>query len=454
MGVININKMKSFLEENIFLKKRIIFLGILLLLAGSGFARGYNSRLEPENEKDSIFRNEGNNNTLPDTLFPSTNSFLLSRRSFHRIGVEIRPDYIIPSNSFLSGNNERGEPINRSFSAHLKYSFQFYDNTNTHQIYKGAYQGIGLGYYNFGERRQIGNPVALYLFQGAQINRLSPSLSLNYEWNLGLSYGWHPYDNETNFFNKMIGSKLNAYINMDFYLRWMISPQLDFTGGVSLTHFSNGNTKLPNAGMNNVGVNMGFVYNFKKKDNFSQVSRYHYAIPEFPRHVSYDLVLFGSWRRKGVAFEDYQVASPDAYTVLGFNFAPMYNFGYKLRAGVSADGVYDGSANVYTGDYIVGTEQPFYKPALSKQLALGVSGRGEYVMPYFTVGLGLGVNVLHGGGDLNAFYQVLSLKIEATQNSFIHIGYNLKDFHDPNFLMLGFGFRFNNRYPVKENRIK
>ena len=28
----------------------------------------------------------------------------------------------------------------------------------------------------------------------------------------------------------------------------------------------------------------------------------------------------------------------------------MYNFGYKFRAGLSLDGIYDGSANVYIPD--------------------------------------------------------------------------------------------------------
>ena len=49
----------------------------------------------------------------------------------------------------------------------------------------------------------------------------------------------------------------------------------------------------------------------------------------------------------------------------------------------------------------VGEKNPgytFYKPSLKNQLALGVSARGEYLMPYFTVGVGIGVNALHGGG--------------------------------------------------------
>ncbi len=177
---------------------------------------------------------------------------------------------------------------------------------------------------------------------------------------------------------------------------------------------------------------------------------YQSPVPKFPRHISYDLVLFGSWRRKGVTIgEGQMVASPETYPVLGFNFAPMYNFGYKFRAGISLDGVYDGSANVYSPD---GYGDELLKPSAGKQLALGVSGRAEYVMPYFTVGIGLGTNVIHAGGDLKSFYQILALKIEVTRNSFLHIGYNLQDFHDPNYLMLGFGFRFNNKYPTFHRR--
>ena len=248
----------------------------------------------------------------------------------------------------------------------------------------------------------------------------------------------------------MIGSKVNAYLNTNFYFNWMLSPKFDFTTGVAVTHFSNGNTKFPNAGLNSIGLKVGLVYNINRKEECFAKPLYQSPVPKFPRHISYDLVLFGSWRRKGVTIgEGQMVASPETYPVLEFNFAPMYNFGYKFRAGISLDGVYDGSANVYSPD---GYGDELLKPSAGKQLALGVSGRAEYVMPYFTVGIGLGTNVIHAGGDLKSFYQILALKIEVTRNSFLHIGYNLQDFHDPNYLMLGFGFRFNNKYPTFHRR--
>lgn len=437
--------MKGITPKHIF----ILLLGVLLFLSHTASAEKKNGGSLPEHHADTV--STGNSPAakphIPHKLY--VDSLSLKRHYIHRIGIEARPGYIFPTGSFFRGENLTGKPIENSLSLHLKYSFQFHPNTYTDRIYRGAYQGIGVAYYNMYEKQQVGNPVTVYLFQGARIARFNQRLSLNYEWNFGASFGWKPYDNDVNNFNKVIGSKVNAYLNTNFYFNWMLSPKFDFTTGVALTHFSNGNTKFPNAGLNSVGVRVGVIYNMNRKEECFAKPLYRTPVPKFPHHVSYDLVLFGSWRRKGVSLGDAQVAAPEAYPVLGFNFAPMYNFGYKFRAGLSLDGVYDGSANVYSPD---GYGNDFCKPSANKQLALGLSGRAEYVMPYFTVGIGLGTNVIHAGGDLKSFYQILALKIEVTRNSFLHIGYNLQDFHDPNYLMLGFGFRFNNKYPTLHRR--
>ena len=368
----------------------------------------------------------------------------------HRLGIEARPQYVFPTNPFLQGENERWKPIRNSFAAHLKYSFKYRPNTCADRIYGGAYQGFGLAFTTFGDKKQLGDPMTFYVFQGARIARFHPRLSLNYEWNFGLSAGWKPYDNDYNSYNGAVGSRVNAYLNAGIYLNWSLSRYFDFIIGGDFTHFSNGNTKFPNAGVNTTGAKIGLVYNFNREESDLTKSLVKPYIPRFPRHISYDLVLFGSWRRKGVYVGEKQIASPGSYPVAGFNFAPMYNLNYKLRFGVSLDGVYDGSANVYTEDRIVeydydggsGTsERRFLVPGIQHQLALGLSGRAEYVMPFFTINVGLGTNVLRG------LYQVFALKIDVTRSSFLHIGYNLQNFQTPNYLMLGLGFRFNNKYP-------
>lgn len=421
---------------------------MFLLFGSVCLLKGQTADFSSPQERDTVSSVGADRNAgTAERTFCYRDSSSFFRRFIHKFEVEYRPAYILPTSSFLREENATGKPIRNAQSFHVRYAFQARPYTCTDLIYGGAYQGIGFSSYSFGEPEQLGNPLAFYLFQGARITRFDDILSLNYEWNFGLSGGWKPYDYDLNNYNKVIGSQLNAYLNVNLYLKWTLSRRFDLHTGVELTHFSNGNTKFPNGGLNTVGAKIGLLYNLDGSDKSHARSFYPVTVPDFSNHISYDLALFGSWRRKGVAFGDEQVASPEAYTVLGFNFAPMYNVGYKSRVGLSLDGVYDGSANVYTEDYIVGTEQHFYKPSLDRQLALGLSGRFEYVMPYFSVNIGLGVNVLHKGDDLKSFYQILALKTEITRSSYIHIGYCLQDFHDPNYLMLGVGFRFNNKSP-------
>ena len=370
------------------------------------------------------------------------------RKFVHGLRVEGRPEYIFPTSSFLKGENAEGRIIRGAFSTHVKYLFRYCPGSIDERIYGDVYQGVGLGFYNFGESRQLGNPVAFYLFQGARISSLAPWLSLYYEWNFGLSAGWKPYDSYYNSYNTMIGSKVNAYINANFYLRWRLSPRVSLLSGLTVSHFSNGNTKIPNAGLNTIGGNIGLECNFYRKDDLKSLERKVALITQpFRRHFTYDFVFFGSWHDRLVKTSDGFSPSPEAYPVFGFNFTPMYNLNYKFRLGVSLDGTFDGGANLYTEGDVYGKvdKSDIVRPPLGDQFALGLSGRVEYVMPFFVVGVGIGANVI-GKNDLNMFYQLLTLKIALSRAVFLHVGYRLQNFNEPNFLMLGIGFRFNGKY--------
>ena len=90
-----------------------------------------------------------------------------SRKFVHGLRVEGRPEYVFPTSSFLKGANAEGRIIRGAFSAHLKYLFRYRPGSFDERIYGDVYQGVGLGFYNFGDSRQLGNPVAFYLFLGA-----------------------------------------------------------------------------------------------------------------------------------------------------------------------------------------------------------------------------------------------------------------------------------------------
>ncbi|QDH80832.1 acyloxyacyl hydrolase [Echinicola soli] len=386
----------------------------------------------------------------PDT--DSVNTFT-SKKYLHGFGAEMRYAYVFPPKSFYRNEEPPSRLAKSAFSAHLRYGFYLPDGTKRYRVYGDTYWGIGLARFYFGNPKEFGNPVALYLYQGARIANLSQKVTLDFEWNFGLSGGWNPYDPESNPNNKTVGSRYNAYINAGIQLKWRHSDHLYFTLGSDLTHFSNGNTVYPNAGVNMLGGKLGAVYRLgdfgrRQYDESKQFS----SDLMFPRHMSYDVVLFGSWRRKGVAFNGERIPSPDSYPVIGANISALYHVSHKFRTGLSLDPLFDGSANVYADDYIQPIGGPydppdFIKPDLSYQLALGVSARAEFVMPVFSVGVGLGTNVMHRGGDFKGTYQVFLLKTRVSRSAFIHIGYNLKDFSEANFLMLGMGYTFGNKRP-------
>ena len=118
-----------------------------------------------------------------------------------------------------------------------------------------------------------------------------------------------------------------------------------------------------------------------------------------------------------------------------------------LRAGLSLDAQYDESANIR--EYKAGTDANgvprFYRPPFKEQFNAGLSARCEFVMPVFSINIGVGYHFLHKGKDTKGWYQILALKTSLTRNLYLHTGYQLQNFHDPNHLMLGLGWRFNNR---------
>lgn len=371
-----------------------------------------------------------------------------SHKLIHKLGFDLRPGYVTPTSSFFEGNNMQQKRIRQSFSAHLKYAFQFGKDTYLGQLYPHAYQGIGIAYSTFFSPSELGNPVLLYAFQGSRIMQFSPRLSLDYEWNFGASFGWKKYDEQQNWQNNVIGSKINAYINLGFLLNWQLHPRWNLVAGVDFTHYSNGNTHYPNGGVNPVGGRVGVVYTFREEEpalNLSGAVRSDLLRVE--PSMSYDLMIYGSTRKRGFIKDDVSCLVPGSFGIVGLNFSPMYRFNKYFRGGVSVDAQYDESANIkeYKVNGTYSDNVKFHRPPFREQFAVGLSVRGELVMPVFSVNVGIGRNLICKGEDTEGFYQVLALKTFVTRHLFLYVGYQLSKFKDPNNLMLGVGYRFRGR---------
>lgn len=380
-----------------------------------------------------------------------------STRFTHHVGVNVRPKYIMPTHKFFRGENELGKRLNLSGSAHLQYSFAFPESSHFGKLYPTAYQGVGVAFNTFFDRKEIGNPTAVYVFQGARLAQFSPSLTLDYEWNFGASFGWNPYDPYGDFhqylneYNLVVGSRVNAYINFGLMLSWRPFENWTASVGLDLTHFSNGNTALPNAGVNTVGGRFGVTRSFGPTERLTKASNgteySKLSGRKFSERMTYDILIYGAGRTKGLMWNDTPYIAAGTFGIAGLNFNPLYGISRFFKAGVSLDVQYDESANI--GEHVAGVGDDgdirFYRPPFSEQLGIGLSLRAEFVMPIFSVNIGFGRNVIYKGEDLKGFYQTLALKTELYKGLYLNIGYKLHDFHDPNNLMLGFGWRFGSR---------
>ena len=165
---------------------------------------------------------------LPATgaaLHAQTAADTLRHRPTHGIGIDLRPGYVFPTAGFFRGDNAAQRPINTTLGVHLKYAFRFSPQSRLGRLYPSAYQGIGMAWNTFFNADEVGTPSAVYVFQGARIARLAPRLTLDYEWNFGASFGWQKYAPDANFYNNVVGSRINAYINAGLFLNWQLAPQ-------------------------------------------------------------------------------------------------------------------------------------------------------------------------------------------------------------------------------------
>lgn len=374
----------------------------------------------------------------------------VSRKVIHALSVDFRPAYVFPTHDFFRGVNRTGNSINSTLSGHLKYGFKFSPDTETGRRYPYAVQDIGVAYNTFHNTVEVGNPLAVYVFQTSKIADITSRLSFDYEWNFGASFGWKKFDKLDNPHNEVVGSKINAYINLGFLLNWRISSHTHLRAGVGMSHYSNGNTRYPNSGVNTLGASVGVTHFLgDREEPHRTLSVGRQLRTPFRKFVSYDLVVYGATRKKGIWPEGANpLMVPGSFGIIGLNFNPLYNFNKYFRAGVSLDLQYDESANIMkhiANEYIPSNpeEVKFYRPAFKEQFSAGLSARAEIVMPIFSINLGIGKNFFCQGDDTNAFYQTFVLKTTLTKNVFIHTGYQLYDFRYPNNLMLGLGFRFN-----------
>ena len=355
----------------------------------------------------------------------------------HRLSFELRPAYNIISHYTFRNN---GDPVNCALSAHARYAFSFSESSHFGKLYPSAYQGVGIAAYTFLHPDITGRPMLVYILQGGRIANLSECLSLNYEWNLGFSWGWQP--------NDAMSSRCNVMVNLALPIAWRVTPHWELSLTPDFTHFSNGDTHFPNAGTNLFGLRLGVAYIFDGRYDKAAARRYIAPSEElkarsFGDHITYDIILYSGWRGDRFIEGGRLFVIDKPLPIVGIAFQPTYRLNNYFGIGASLDIQADRSLNLYNGvSDESGTTIAYMQPPLWQQVEAGVSLRGEIYAPIFTLGAGFGINLHKCGYDSTRFYTTFSLKAFVTRTLFLHFGYRFDTTQYTHNLMYGLGVRF------------
>ena len=353
----------------------------------------------------------------------------------HHLSVEVRPAYNIVSHNALRGDN----PVNTAASLHLRYAFSFNENSEIGKRYPTVYQGLGIATYSFFHPELTGQPIALYIMQGAHIADRG-DITLGYEWNFGLSWNWIP--------NEAMNSKWNIMINVALPVSWHLSPKWELSLTPDFTHFSSGDTSFSNSGANLFGLRLGVTRHFNAHQESIKAKSYIEPSKElqnigFGDHITNDIIFYGGWRADRF-YVDSELAVIDKPLILGgVQLHQLYHFNRHFAIGGSLDIQTDSSLNLYNGVLDKeGNIISYSRPSLLKQTECGLSVRFEITSPLFAVGAGLGFNILGTGYDFSRIYTQYSLKHFIAERMFIFVGYRFNSTQYTHNMMYGLGFRF------------
>lgn len=268
-----------------------------------------------------------------------------------RFQTEYQHGYVLPEYSNL--NYLINAPVQSLNFSLIKQSI---GNSEWEELYKYPSFGISFFYTTLGNDEVNGREWAIYPF--FRFNILEhKKISWFVQTGIGFGRVSKKFDLENNYQNITTGSKNNIHYNLKTGIEFKLTNQLRLNAGLALDHFSNGNTKEPNLGLNSFTSFLGIAYqpNVPKeriKNNFSE------------HEVKNRLELsyrFGGKRARALASSYFYTST--------ISLALHRNIYRAFHIGFGIDGFYDAS----TETEMIAAKASKYKPSDDFQTGISIS---------------------------------------------------------------------------------
>lgn len=318
-------------------------------------------------------------------------------------------------------------------------------------VYGMPYYGLGVGFYDFGSPK-VGKPISVYLLQGGTLKSYSKRSMIKYEWNFGTSFNWKRYNAITNPENTYVGAPINIYFAANFYHTYILSKELDLNAGITFNHVSNGATRMPNSGVNSLTATVGLTYYLDRERILNEYNPSLRAPVYTEKRLISDVSLHTTFRQRKFSPEKTGLSSKyidKEFFIAGASYAFLHMSDYKHRYGTSLEFIYDESAGFSArkigenpdGSDIVQYDEGSFLGCLS----LGISARGDFVMPRYSVSGQLGCDVIKGKKTDSRYYQIFSVRVPLGKTFYASFILRTQKFSKAQYMFFGIGYMIDHR---------
>ncbi|WP_320168217.1 acyloxyacyl hydrolase [Mangrovibacterium marinum] len=344
-----------------------------------------------------------------DSLFhqPKRYSFFSTRYHAGRV---------LQTNDFLRGENLRGNPINSFNAIAFSYGVQTAGQKEWHHILNFPYYGFSFYNADFFNSQELGYPTALAGFMGFPLVRGTRSV-FGYELGFGLSYNWKAYDAYRNPFNVAIGSHRTVYVDVSAFYSYDLTKRWQLKTGLSFTHFSNGATKKPNAGINLVSPFVEVNYSLRDRPLLVREAQ-----PAYNKQLELALQL-GAGKKQEIyrSPDDDELKTVGNFSVINISAALLKQYSWKNKFGAGVDLSYDTQGNVAINYDSSGLPIVEKSDRMIDKMRLGIYGTYEFCVNRLSIASYLGVYALRESYDSEPplIYQKFGLKYHFRNDMYI-----------------------------------
>lgn len=174
---------------------------------------------------------------------------------------------------FLVGHRELMANMEaHTFGVELNYTHKSARNHLIDSNYRKLRWGIAFDYFNMGNATVNGEAYAAIINAEANIRTRTHSRTA-FRVGTGIGYLTRRFDIHSNPKNSAIGSHVNGSMQIMFLHQVTVSKRFELNLGLGVTHFSNGNFRKPNLGVNMAHLVLGTTYfiNRTEKDQKQRV---------------------------------------------------------------------------------------------------------------------------------------------------------------------------------------